>query len=377
MNRWRRVDPARDLTSDAPTLPARDGTVREPEQWAWIRRLACSLLAAALIALAATAQAAVGLTEIPGREGDGAVTVYYPSSSDAPTVKRGPFSFQLAPDGAPRRGNGRLVVISHGSGGSPWVHANLARALVEGGFIVAMPTHRGDNYQDPSTPGPESWRRRPVEISRAIDAVGQDPRFRPLLALDKVGIYGMSAGGHTALSLAGGRWSPASFRQYCESHIGEDFQSCVGLITSLRGNILDSPKQTLALWVIRYRFSDATWQEHTDPRIAAIVAAVPYAADFDMASLAAPRVPVGLVTAPRDKWLIPQFHGERVLRACVICVRIADVPNGGHGALLSPLPPGLTGLIGDLLNDPPGFDRAVLPDIDRRIVEFFRKHLLR
>jgi len=55
------------------------------------------------------------------------------------------------------------------------------------------------------------------------------------------------------------------------------------------------------------RFSDATWQEHTDPRVAAIVAAVPYAADFDMASLAAPRVPVGLVTAPRDKWLIPQF----------------------------------------------------------------------
>jgi predicted dienelactone hydrolase len=155
-----------------------------------------------------------------------------------------------------------------------------------------LPAHRGDNYQDSSTPGPESWRRRPVEISHAIDVVGQDPRFRPLLALDKVGMYGMSAGGHTALSLAGGRWSPASFRQYCESHIGEDFQSCVGLITRLRGNILDGPKQTLALWVIRYRFSDATWQEHTDPRVAAIVAAVPYAADFDMASLAAPRVPV-------------------------------------------------------------------------------------
>jgi hypothetical protein len=40
------------------------------------------------------------------------------------------------------------------------------------------------------------------------------------------------------------------------------------------------------------------------------------------------------------------------------------------------LPPGLAGLVGDLLNDPPGFDRAVLPDIDRKIVEFFRKHLL-
>lgn len=337
----------------------------------------CSLLLALLVPLAAaTAEAAVGLTQIPGRDGNGVITVYYPSSGEAHPMKRVLFSFQLAADGAPQPGNGRLVAISHGSGGSPWVHADLARALVEDGFIVAMPAHRGDNYEDPGTPGPESWRRRPLEISHAIDVVGQDPRFRPLLALDKVGMYGMSAGGHTALSLAGGRWSPASFRQHCEAHVAEDFQSCVGLVTRLRGNILDGPKETLALWVIRYRFSDRTWQEHTDPRIAAIVAAVPYAADFDMASLATPRVPVALVTAPRDKWLIPRFHSERVLEACKTCVRLVEVPNGGHGALLSPLPPGLTGLVGDLLNDPAGFDRAVLPSIDQKIVKFFHEHLL-
>jgi predicted dienelactone hydrolase len=335
------------------------------------------LLAAALALFAATAEAAVGLTEIAGKEGDGIVTVYYPSSSEAQTVKHGLFNFQLARQGAARRGNGRLIVISHGSGGAPWVHADLARALVEDGFVVAVPAHRGDNYEDHSTPGPESWKRRPVEVSRAIDAVGQDRRFGPLLALDKVGVYGMSAGGHTALSLAGGRWSPARFRQHCESHISEDFQACVGLATRLNGNLLDGVKTTIALWVIRYRFSDAAWQTHADPRIAVIVAAVPYAADFDMASLAAPKVPLGLVTAPRDKWLIPQFHGERVLQTCAACERLADVPNGGHGALLSPLPPGLSGLVGDLLNDPPGFDRAVLPGIDRKIAAFFRKHLPR
>ena len=334
------------------------------------------LLAAALAVFAATAEAAVGLTEIAGKEGDGVVTVYYPSGSDAQTVKRGPFIFHLALRGAPRRGNGRLIVISHGSGGSPWVHADLARALVEEGFMVAMPAHRGDNYKDDGTPGPESWQRRPVEVSRAIDAVGQDGRFGPLLALDKVGMYGMSAGGHTALSLAGGRWSPARFRQHCESHITEDFQACVGLATRLKGNLLDGLKTTIALWVIRHRFKDATWQAHTDSRIAAVVAGVPFAADFDMTSLAAPRVPLGLVTARQDKWLLPQFHGERVLQACAVCERLADLANGGHGALLSPLPPRLSGLLGDLLSDPPGFDRAALPDIDRKIAAFFRKHLL-
>lgn len=121
--------------------------------------------------------------------------------------------------------------------------------------------------------------------------MGQDPRFGPLLALDKVGMYGMSAGGHTALSVAGGRWSPARFRQHCESHISEDFQVCVGLATRLNGNLLDGLKTTAALWVIRYRFSDAAWQTHTD-------------------------------------------------------------------------------------HDPPGFDRAALPGIDRKIAVFFRKHLL-
>ena len=52
----------------------------------------------------ATAEAAVGLTEIAGKDGDGPITVYYPSSSEAQTLKRGPFTFQMAWQGAPARG---------------------------------------------------------------------------------------------------------------------------------------------------------------------------------------------------------------------------------------------------------------------------------
>lgn len=75
------------------------------------------------------------------------------------------------------RGNGRLVVVSHGSGGAPWVHVDQARSLVAAGFVVAMPEHRADNARDGSDPGPDSWTQRPAEVSRAIDAVGRDPRF--------------------------------------------------------------------------------------------------------------------------------------------------------------------------------------------------------
>lgn len=325
------------------------------------------------------ARASMGFAELPPAAGDGPVTVFYPSTDAAQPTRRGPFMLDLAVQGAPTPGNGRLVVISHGSGGAPWVHADIARSLVEAGFVVAMPEHKADNYKDDGNPGPDSWTMRPAEVSRAIDAVARDPRFAPMLRLDKVGMYGMSAGGHTALSLAGGRWSPAGFARHCEADLVNDFQSCVGLITRLTGGPLDGIKKWAALLVIRHRFGDdAAPREHTDPRIAAIVAGVPSSADFDMASLANPRVPLGLITARQDRWLIPRFHSDRVLAACLPrCELIAEMPTGGHGALLSPPPPNLSGLVGDMLNAPPGFDRAqVLPDVNGKTTAFFRTHLL-
>jgi len=335
-----------------------------------------SLVTASCVFFGGLAQAAVGLGSIAATDADGPVTLYYPSNTPATTVTRGPFTLMVAEQAEPVRGNSRLVVISHGSGGAPWVHADLARSLVEAGFVVAMPEHHADNYRDTSNPGPNSWALRPQEVSRAIDAVGRDARFAPLLNLDHVGVYGMSAGGHTALSLAGGRWSAAGFRQHCEAHLVDDFQACVGLITRLTGSMLDGIKQWVALAVIRYRFNDTTAQSHHDPRIAAAVAGVPFAADFDMASLATPRVPLGLVTARQDRWLVPRFHSDPVLQTCTPCEHLADLPNGGHGALLSPSPPHLSGLLGDMLNDPPGFDRSQMAGVDQKITAFFLRHLV-
>jgi predicted dienelactone hydrolase len=329
-----------------------------------------------LACLVAPSLADTGLMEVPGLEGDGPVTVFYPTDTKAVALKRGPFTLQVAQEAAPRRGNGRLVIVSHGSGGNPWVHGNLAAALVEAGFVVAMPEHRGDNFKDRANPGPPSWKRRPAEVSRAIDAVARDPRFAALIAADKVGVYGMSAGGHTALSLAGGRWSELGFRRHCERNIADDFPACAGLASALTGGWLDSFRKWTTLSFIAWRFGDPTPQTHTDERVKAIVAAVPYAADFDMDSLAAPRVPLGLVNAGKDQWLAPRFHALAVLKACKSCVMVADLPTAGHGALLSPLPPGLTGQVGALLNDPPGFDRKLLPPVDRKIADFFRQHLL-
>jgi predicted dienelactone hydrolase len=338
-----------------------------------LQRLTLALL---ILGAAVTSHAGTGLMELPGLPGDGPVTVFYPSSSADELVQRGPFQLQLAWQGTATPGNGRLIVITHGSGGNPWVHTDLARALVAAGFVVALPEHAGDNSKDPSTPGPESWKRRPREVSHAIATVA---RLAPLLALDKVGVFGGSAGGHTALTLAGGAWSPARFRDHCEAHIADDFSSCVGFITRLHGNILDGLKKWFALAVIRHRFGDDTAYTHQDPRIQAAVASVPFAADFDMATLAHPRIALGLVTAGMDVNQVPRFHSDAVLAACQDrCTHIAHLPDASHGAMLSPMPP--LHLLSDvqtaLLGDPPGFDRKVLPEVDARIVAFFAQHLL-
>lgn len=334
---------------------------------------------AALLSLAAAcAQAGMGLAEVPGLQGDGPVIVYYPTAAAEQTVRRGVFDLQLAPDAVPARGNGRLVVISHGSGGAPWVHTDLARALVEAGFMVALPRHARDHARDHSDPGPASWKLRPAETSRAIDALAADARFAPLLALDRVGIFGGSAGGHTALSMAGGRWSPASFRRHCEANIADDFSSCAGYVTRLRGNMLDGLKKAVVLGVHRERFDDETWYSHDDPRVAAAIAAVPFAADFDMASLARPRIPLGLVTAGRDINQVPRFHSGAVLAACATCETVAHFPDAGHGVMLSPMPPRevLSDIAHEINGDPPGFDRpAAVALMNRQVVQFFRKHL--
>lgn len=337
-----------------------------------LRRLAATTLAATTFA----ATAATGLTTLPETAQDGPVTLWYPTTQTPTEVPRGSFRFTVAPDAEPAAGNGRLIVISHGSGGSPWVHADLAQALVAAGFVVAVPEHRDDNSRHDGRPGPDSWKLRPGEVSRAIDAVGRDPRFAPRVSLDRVGMYGMSAGGHTALVLAGGQWSPARFAAHCQAHIAEDFYTCVGLATRQSDGVLGRLKQSIALAVLDAKFgSDTAPQAHVDPRISAIVAAVPLASDFDMGTLARPRVPLGLVTAGQDRWLVPRFHSDRVLATCAQCEHLADLPGGGHGALLSPFPPRLGGRAAELLNDPPGFDRSVLPGVDAKVTAFFVRQL--
>lgn len=320
----------------------------------------------------------MGFMQLPQQDG-GNTTIFYPTHAAEAPAKRGSFELRWANEAPPIKGNGRLVVISHGSGGSPWVHTDLARVLVQHGFVVAIPQHHGDNYLDTSDPGPVSWVKRPPEVSRAIDAVAGNAGLTSLLSLDSVGVFGGSAGGHTALTLAGGAWSFSRFRDHCERNIEKDFSSCVGFTTLLHGDWVDGLKLWIAKRIIAWRFSDGTVQRYTDARVKAAVAMVPFAADFVPESLANPKIALGLVIAAKDVNQVPSFHVEAIRRACEPrCEVIMHLAEGAHGAMLSPMPPLEPGSVGShLLSDPPSFVRsAILPALHELIANFFSRTLL-
>ena len=341
-----------------------------------LRWLRAGAVWAAAVVTAGLSSASTGIAVLPPPPGSGPVTVFYPSDAAPVRVERGPFVLQLAPGAPPSPGNGRLIVMSHGSGGAPWPQADLAQALVAVGFTVAVPEHAGDNWHDMGDVGPVSWAHRPQEVSQAIDAMAADARFAQRLDFQRVGVYGMSAGGLAALTLAGARWSPAQLARHCDAHLSEDFPTCVGLATTLDGGLLDPLKRAIARTFIRIKWAgDSEWRRWDESRIAAVVAAVPMAAPIDLTSLSHPRVPLGLVRAGRDAWLAPQWHVDAVRAACGACVLVANMPEAGHGSVLSPQPIGLSPRAATLLNDPPGFDRASLAGVYRAITDFFVKNL--
>lgn len=338
-------------------------------------------LAATAVLLSQSALASVGLDVLPGNGEDGPITVFYPAQTPSSPLRRGSFTLDVAWQASPVAGNHRLVVLSHGSGGSPWPQADLAAALVNAGYLVALPEHRGDNWRDHRRVGPPSWKIRPLEVSEAIDRLSADDRFAPLFDAQRIGVYGMSAGGLTALTLAGARWSPARFAQHCEQHAEEDAVACTGGLVHRNG--WDGLKITLARWYVNLRYGrDTETQWHTDARIRAVVAAVPVAAPIDPDSIRNPTLPhppaLGLIEARRDEWLVPRFHIEQVREACgPRCESVADLAEGGHGAVLSPWSNDRAAEVDRYLMDPPGFNRASeVPATFERIVDFFNRHLL-
>jgi predicted dienelactone hydrolase len=175
---------------------------------------------------------AVGLQSIKVLDANTArpldMVVWYPSATSATAQLFADnvvfVGAPAVPDAPPIAGEHPLVVLSHGFGGNWGNQAWLASALARQGFIVAAVNHPGTTSKDRSPEAAAQLWQRPVDLSRAIDAVTAQPEKFGAVAKNRIAVVGHSLGGWTVLEIAGARFDPDRFDRDCA--INPQLSSC-------------------------------------------------------------------------------------------------------------------------------------------------------
>jgi len=264
------------------------------------------------------------------------MSVMYPTHASGKSEKLGPYSVDVSIDAAPQEGVFPLIVISHGSGGSPLVYRTLAHYLAGNGFIVGMPEHPFNNRNNNTLAGTvENLANRPRHIRKAINWFFDSSKFAGLLKPDTVAIIGHSMGGYTALALAGG--VPTSFPN-------------------------ESPGQ-------RPKQVSVT----PDPRVKALVLLAPAAVWFKAdGALSEVNIPILMLVGEKDEYT-PSYHAQIILVGVpdYAKVQYRIIKNAGHFSFLSPFPESMTTAEFPPSQDPGGFNReSFLHELNAEVLEF-------
>lgn len=265
------------------------------------------------------------------RLGQQLVTQLAPVSSDPALAAPGPFKtlsrtvsipvrhrpqpLQLEVVSPVQGSNGRLVMISHGLWDSPASFEGWAEALASRGTTVILPYHPGSDKEQQQAmlsgkaapPDPDELRKRPLDVSAAIDAVAAGG-ISGLQGIntDRVVAMGHSWGATTVLQLGGTRPSANRMRQRCDD--------------------VRDPERNLS-WVLQCSFLKAADRASlADPRVIAVAAvSPPVSLVFDHGSAAGMQAR-GLVVSGANDWVVPS--GPEALD------RFAAIRGAGHQLVL-------------------------------------------
>ena len=274
--------------------------------------------------------------------------IWYPTTADPAPMDLG-LSRQVVARNAPVAGKDLpLIVISHGTGGGIPSHADTATALAQAGFVVATPTHTGDNYRDDSYVGTDRWLPgRARQVRRVIDYMRSEWAGHDRLD-GRVGVFGFSAGAFTALVVVGGVPDMAQVARHCQ----------------------EARELACTLWRKPPHTAVSAWVH--DPRVSAAVVAAPGVGfAFEPDGLAHLTAAVQLWSAGDDR-VVLYGSNTALVRRQLPSAEYHEVPKAGHMSFLVPCPGGPP----PLCRDADGFDRAAFhAEFNRAAIAFFRARL--
>ena len=281
---------------------------------------------------------------------------FYPSTGDEHLSQVGAYRVAAAEDAKVAIGRFPLLMLSHGNTGTPLALHDLATSLARKGFVVVAVLHPGDNYKDHSRLGTLSnLYGRPIQISAAITATLGDPMLSPFVNVGQVGVIGYSAGGETALILAGAKPDFERLRRYCQER-PEDRDAC----TSKGELVVDRDDlQPLA-----------------DPRIHALMLMAPLSLMFGRQTLGDVHVPVLLYSGDGDKLVAVDKNAAALARKLPQPPDFKLLAGAGHFIFMAPCDDEQLALMPVLCTDADGVDReGIHRDLISEAGRFFSRTL--
>jgi predicted dienelactone hydrolase len=311
-------------------------------------------LLAAVIMSAPAAAAGLKFLIIPADASGPAITVavWYPSANKPSPVAFGPFTALAAQDGKIDARGLPLVVLSHGRGGSFVVHHDTAERLADAGFVVAALNHPGDTALDKSLFYDLSiYMQRPVDVKRVIDYLTGASPLATTIDPNRIGIYGFSRGGYTALVAIGANPDFALGLPLCQ---GRTDKFC----DQIRAQ--EYPKEPLT----------------HDRRIKAAVVADPLSVFFTAEGLAGITIPVQLWGSEKGGDGVEPQTVEAVNTALKAPHTFTKVEHTQHFSFLTVCPPKIAEQEPVICKDPPSLDRAQFHEqFNDALTKFFRAYL--
>lgn len=306
----------------------------------------------------------------PGWQDDGprplAWSAWYPCSDDAAAVPPPERFFDLGDvrvdatmaEGGPLP----IVLLSHGTGGSPEGTGWLARSLAQAGHLVIGAHHHGNTAREPWRPeGFLCWWERAADLSALLTILSERGPFAGRGDLDRVSAVGFSLGAHTVLALAGARTSMKRYLGWAS-----DFPNLRGPrempdLASHIPSLMQASAPFRSSWA---RQSDSFRDERV--RAAIAIAPPPPVRGFDPATVAAIGTPVTLITGEADTEAPSRDCADWLMQRNSRFRRVSVGGRVGHYTFLGF--PGPAAGVGDmaLFRDEAGVSRA---DVHRRVAE--------